>query len=365
MSIPKYYPSSDMILGSGSYGQVIAKNGKAVKKFSKLSHLIQEYMALRYLNDCEYVVHTQGADFANLELYMDLYDCSLRKWLEDSPSGQRPNMDQIRKILHDMLMGLVELHDRNLAHGDLKPGNTLIRRNDLKAVLGDCGFVSIAKYAKVDRTAAIYRDPVISHEPSHDMFSFGICFLEMIADIKINRQASYEELRQVLRDKVTDMEHRKILYNLLHEDKSRRPSARTLLYRLFGENPPKWERQPVISDPSSMTTPGRMIVGILTQDREYIRRLMKGTAHKFEINRGKKGYGALVSYIDNHKIDASLFKVYSAITLMILSAIFGKSGFRDIEVIELCENKYSKAFVHRTLDNLLSDSIFINILLAP
>jgi hypothetical protein len=38
-----------MILGSGSYGQVIVRDGKAVKKFSKLSHLIQEYMALKYL----------------------------------------------------------------------------------------------------------------------------------------------------------------------------------------------------------------------------------------------------------------------------------------------------------------------------
>jgi serine/threonine protein kinase len=354
-----------MILGQGSYGEVKARDGKAVKKFSKLSHLIQEYMALRYLNDCQYIVHTQGADFGSLELYMDLYDCSLRKWLEDSPNGQRPSMDQIKKILHDMLMGLIELHDRNLAHGDLKPGNTLIRRHDLKTVLGDCGFVSIAKYAKVDRTAAIYRDPVISHEPSHDMFSFGICFLEMIADIKINRQASYEELRQVLRDKVADMEYRKILYNLLHEDKSRRPSARVLIQRLFGESPPQWKRQSVASDPSSVTTPGRVIVSIMSQDREHIRSLMKRTAEQFEINRGKKGYGALISYIDAHKIEASLFKIHAAVTLVILSSIFGKSGFRDVEAIELCENKYDKKFIYRILDRMLSDSVFLNILLAP
>lgn len=366
-----------VFLGQGTYGEVYVRDGKAIKKFSKLSHLIQEYMALQYLDDCFYVVHTRGVDFPNLELHMELYDCSLKKWLEEQREGDGVKKEDIMKILRDILRGLVELHDRELAHGDLKPGNVLVSKNPLRAVLGDCGFVSIAKYAKVDRTAAIYRDPIVGYDHNHDMFSFGVCFLEMIADIKINRQATYDELKQVVRDKVENPEYRKIIYNLLHCDKSRRPSARSLLYRLFNESPPKWIRPAIISTAYSSGAksrrdesmgPGRsphVVISVLQEDRQYIRRLMKQTAYQFEINRGKKGYGALLSYIDNHRIESSLHRLYTAVTLMILSSIFGKSGFRHEQVMQLCDHHYSLSFVFRILDEMLSDNVYVSILLAP
>ena len=358
-----------LFLGQGTYGQVHVRDGKAIKKFTKLSHLIQEYMALRYLDDCNYVVHSKGVDFVDLELHMELYDCSLKKWLEEERGENGINKNNIMIILRDILMGLVELHDRELAHGDLKPGNILIRKSPLGAVLGDCGFVSIAKYAKVDRTAAIYRDPIVSYDSTHDMFSFGVCFLELVADIKINRQATYDELKQVVRDKVINPEYRKIIYNLLHCDKSRRPSARSLLYRLFKETPTKWIRPTIINNLSSSSgrrdqsmEPG---TSILHKDRKYIRKLMKQTSFQFKINRGKKGYGALLSYIDNHHIESSLHRIYTAVTLMILSSIFGASGFRQEQVMELCDHKYSLSFMFDVLDEMLSDIVYIRILLAP
>jgi serine/threonine protein kinase len=377
-----------MILGQGSYGEVKVRNGQAVKKFSKLSHLIQEYLALKYLDDCEYVVHSTGVNFASLELNMELYDCSLRKWLEDNRANGPIDHDIIMKILKDILLGLIECHDRQLAHGDLKPGNILVMNRPFKIVLGDCGFVSIAKYAKVDRTAAIYRDPIVSHDSTHDMFSFGICFLEMIAEIKINRQATYVELKHIIKERVVDPEHRKIIYNLLHEDKDRRPSARAVLYRMFRLNPSKWIQPKVeLSDStyddnhkhmvetrhlvenahaiSTINKNTRIVSSVLTEDRKYIRCLMKATAYKFNINRGKKGYGALLSYIDSHKIDPVYHRLYTATTLMILSSIFGKSGFREQEVVELCDHDYDLNSIFKVLKDMLSDHVFISILLAP
>jgi serine/threonine protein kinase len=347
-----------MFLGEGSYGQVRIRDGKAVKKFSKLSHLIQEYMALRYLDNCEYVVHAKDIDFPNLELHMELYDCSLRKWLEEQSNKGGPKIEDVLIILRDVLRGLVELHDRGLAHGDLKPGNILVKRSPLRAVLGDCGFVSIAKYAKVDRTAKIYRDPTINHDISHDMFSFGICFLEIIGDIKFNRQAEYKELREAVYEKVENREYRKIIYNLLHPDRNRRPDARSLLYRLFRKNPPRWRKEASVEASSN-------IVSVLFEDRRFIRRLMKDTAHVYKINRGKKGYGALLSYIDNHQIPVSKHRLYTGVTLMILSAIFGRSGFREEEVLILCENRHSETEMYEVLNRILSDQVFIKLLLAP
>lgn len=346
------------ILGQGTYGEVSVRDGKAIKKFSKLSHLIQEYMALQYLDDCNYIVHTSGANFGALELSMKLYDCSLRKWLEEQRDHNGAKSNDLMKIIHDILMGLVELHDRHLAHGDLKPGNILIRKNPLGAVLGDCGFVSIDKYAKVDRTASIYRDPVINHDPYHDMFSFGICFLEMMGEIKINRQATYEELKQVVREKVTNNEYRKIIYNLLHSDRERRPTARSLLFRLFKENPPKWIKY-------SNSTSSEKSNSSTQEEKNHIRRLMKNIAHEYNINRGKKGYGALLLFIDNHHIDTSLYKIYMAVALMILSSIFGASGFRELEAMQLCDNHYAVNFIYKILNEMLSDKSFIRILLSP
>ena len=108
-----------------------------------------------------------------------------------------------------------------------------------------------------------------------------------------------------------------------------------------------------------------ILISVPVNDRQYIRKLMKQTSYKFEINRAKKGYGALLSYLDNHKIEPTLHKLYTAITLMILSSIFGKSGFRQEQVLELCDNNYSLSFTFKILGELLSDSVYVGILLAP
>jgi len=342
-----------MLLGKGSYGEVTVKDGSAVKKFGKLSHLIQEYVALKYLQDCKYVVHCNNVDFSALELHMELYDCSLRKYFEENENIK------VLPIIYDILKGLVELHDRDLAHGDIKPGNILVNKQPFKIVLGDCGFVSIAKYAKVERTAAVYRDPIVDHDSSHDMFSFGICFLEMVGGIKINRQATYHELRQIVHDKVENKEYQKIIYSLLQEDKHLRPTARSLLQLLFKEDPPKWVRPDLFNDSESV------YLSVPPEQRRYIRKLMKTTGHKFNINRAKKGYGALISYIDKNNVSANYYDIYTLVTLMVLSSIFGQARFDQHDVLSLCNSRYNLRFIYSVLENILSDYTYINILLAP
>lgn len=346
-----------MFLGEGSYGKVYVKDNKAVKKFAKLAHVIQEYIALKYLEDCSYIVHTKGVDFTNLELHMDLYDTSLRKWLwfEDKTTRDGKKHSEIMKVTHDILCGLVELHDRELAHGDIKPGNILIQKSPLKAVLGDCGFVSIAKYAKVDRTADVYRDPIVDHETSHDMYSFGIVFLEMIGQIKISKQASYNQVRQLINEKVEDDSYKRILLSLTHPDKSKRPTSRYVLSKLFNEDPPRWGKPTHISSLSSINS---------EKESKSIKNTMKTISDKFDINRAKKGYVALLSYMDNHTISNKMNHIYINITIMILSSLFGSSGFRLKEVMDACPHQKSSLF-YEILDNLLKDTMFVRLLLAP
>lgn len=324
------------ILGEGSYGQVTRQDGKAIKKFMKLSHLIQEYMALQYLNDCNYVVHAVNVDYESLEIHMELYDCSMRMWLYEHARTGIAQKD-IMCAIFGILMGLIELHDRGLAHGDIKPGNILVKRSPLKVVLGDCGFVSVAKYAKVERTAEVYRDPDISHDQSHDMFSLGICLLEIFGQTKFLTQQNYQTLKAEVLTKISDPYLQKIIYNLLHEDRSRRPSSRDLMYRLFGKNPIPWE--PLVTPFSKVHSgSGSPKIGIMIDrsERLRLRQLIKSTTQEYKINRPKKGYGALLYYLETHKVKSSQYKFYAGTMLMLMSSIFGRSGFRLEQLLLLC-----------------------------
>ena len=229
-------------LGKGTYGKVTKINGTAVKDFQKLSHIIQEHIALKYLDDCNYIIKGLGVNYKKKELSMVLCDMSLRKWLNQKNNCKC--LDCIHKIIHDILCGLVELQDRNLSHSDIKPGNILIQKHPLKAVLGDCGFVSLAKYSKQDRTAPAYRDIVIVADDKHDIYSFGICFLELLYKVKRRLYENYNDIKDTINNDVHNSDHRKLLFKMLHPNRNMRPSARELLQLLYKETPDKFIIQP-------------------------------------------------------------------------------------------------------------------------
>lgn len=335
-----------MFLGKGSYGEVTVKHGVAVKKFVKLSHLIQEYAALKYLEDCKYIVKPVWVNFGELELGMQLYDMSLRKYLEQTA---KPDF---WKILYGILSGLVELHDRGLVHGDIKPGNILVNLNPFKVVLGDCGFVSIGKYAKVERTAAVYRETEYRHDCYHDMYSLGICILEMASEIRVFRQSSYREILQMVNDRVRNKKLREIIYNLIREDRENRFTARGLMRALFKETPLRWSG----SSPE-----------LVFDDSKYdwIRRFMKTSCYDYDVNRAKKGYKALSNYLEMKGINSENYKVHTLVTIMILSALFGNSGFNEHQLLKEPGKKYPQEMANKLLLQMLSDEMFVSLLFAP
>lgn len=164
-------------LGQGTYGQVFERDGKAVKTFSDFSSLAQEYSALRYLQSCPYVVNVGRASASRKTIEMELYDCSLDKWLANSKYEK--SRDKIDKIVHDLICALDCLYSRGLVHGDLKPGNVLVRLEPFGAVLGDCGFTSVHKYAKIHRTAPGYCDRNLVNDGLHDMYSLAVILFEL------------------------------------------------------------------------------------------------------------------------------------------------------------------------------------------
>jgi len=346
--------NSDLILGKGAYGEVCLKNGNAVKQFDGLRHLIQEYVALKYLSDCDYIVKAKKVNFNHLQIEMELYDCNLKTWMKNNRKNNN-YVEQRNKIIHDILRGLIELHDRGLCHGDLKPGNILVRNKPLKAVLGDCGFVSISKYTKTHLTTKNYRDPMYERTSAHDMFSFGLCLYELITHKRILMKDNYHEYKKNVKNHVTDYSYYKIISSLFEEDKDKRPSSREVLFKLFNETPVNWVNPTINKYDDKLSN----------EQKESIREIFKVIKHQNKINRSNQGYIAVINFLNKHNVNSELHIIYSLITLMILSSIFGKTGFNDEKCFDLCRNskEISRATFIQIINELLSNMEYISILL--
>jgi len=70
---------------------------------------------------------------------------NLLEVLEKSPTGLHPNV--IRRLIYQLVKGLVYLHHLDIVHRDIKPENLLVSsRNDLK--ICDFGFARQNKKEK-------------------------------------------------------------------------------------------------------------------------------------------------------------------------------------------------------------------------
>jgi serine/threonine protein kinase len=346
---------SNDVLGKGSYGEVYKMNGQAIKVFKNKSHLIQEYAAGNYLNECNYVVKVIGANFVNLQLTMKLCDYSLRNWIDKYQNTDEYDK-KLPKIIKDILYGINEIHSLGLSHADIKPSNFLVVNSPVfKVVAGDLGFVSNFKYAKVERTAPVYRELNVSQTQCSDLYSTGITLLEIFAKIKINRQAKYDEISNIINDKIKDPQFKDILLSLTNKDPSQRYSIENVIKILYNETPILVKTIPDINEQSSVRY-------ISIDQKKIIRRTIKTFTFKYDIKRGKKGYIALIRYIEENQVDKSLFKIIIGATLFILSAVFGKSKFKETHIIEITNDNTQ---LNSTLNTLLSNKTFLNIIYSP
>lgn len=357
-------------LGEGAYGAVFLKNGYAVKQFDRLAHVIQEYLALKYLSDCNYIVNVKTVDFPNLQIGMELYDCNLKSWLISNRNSKKYEI-YTDQIINNVLHGLIELHDRGLCHGDLKPGNILIRKNPLKAVLGDCGFVSISKYAKTNMTTETYRDPHYEKTSAHDMFSFGICLFEIITKKRIYAKDRYQEyyengkkkhkllkynyneFRSVVKKEMSDNIYRRVILDLLNKNKLDRPTSRDVLIALYKENPICWKRPEIKT--YDMKIPDTEV--------KMIRDIIQVIGHKYKINRCNQGYSAIIHYLNQKNIETQYYSIYTFINLMILSSVFGRSGLNSDICLSLCGKNITNEIFNRVINDLLMDKDYISTIL--
>ncbi len=339
-------------LGRGAYGKVVKRDNMAIKQFLHLPHVIQEHCALTYLKDCQYIVHASDVNYEKNEIAMELYDMSLRKYL----STECCCVSCINTIIHDILMGLIELHDRNLSHSDLKPGNILIQKEPLKAVLGDCGFVSISKYSKQQRTAQSYRDLIIVNDDKHDIYSFGVVLMELIYSVKPVIYESYKEIHKTIHHKVHD-NHKKLLKSIMNQDRDQRPSARKLLDIIFKETPQMIVLVHYQKEHEEQVYEKYGKKNILKLEKKIII-----LAPKYDLKRARYVYKTLINHLHCNTIDIKYLNCYLAAILIIFGSCFGNRTPKIPELIKHCHVKNSKSRLFSIIYELTNDRQFLNIM---
>lgn len=333
-----------MFLGKGTYGSVMVKSGVAIKKFHDLRHLIQEYLAGSYLDNARNIVRIYDVDLQKMKLGMELYQMNLRHWMEHNARYEK--LDERYFIFHEILVGLCEIHGRGLVHGDIKPGNILVNDKPLKVVIGDLGFVSLERYAKVKYTAKVYRDHTIRQSPVHDMWSLGVLLLELFGRIKILDVCSSKELFKITKRKIKDRKIRSVICNLVDDRSEKRFTAPKLLKEVFNEE--------IVLDfkifpkEKSLTQCSKAFV------------LMRKYASDYNLARIERCINALKWYIYTHDVNEEDCEPYGMTMLLISSSLYRISKF-DVNTALHYSGLSKNDFLHY-LCNILANDDVINIL---
>ena len=140
--VEKYRPIK--VLGSGSYGLVIqAENLKthelvAVKKITGLfenlntaKRILRETILLRFLRN-QFIVQLLDIEYNEKDpntifLIFECISSDLEKIIK---SNKQYTIEQIKKIIYQILCGLKYIHSCSVLHRDIKPGNILIDSNE-------------------------------------------------------------------------------------------------------------------------------------------------------------------------------------------------------------------------------------------
>lgn len=336
-------------LGGGTYGWVLRKGSHAVKCFEEVKNLIQEWAALKYLQGCEHVISGLKVDFDRKEITMPLYETTLDHWLKTHLSAK---LEVKMGLLRDILYGLVEIHDRHLTHGDLKPDNCLVnfKNGTPSAVIADCGFLSVSKYSRTDLTTGLYQEPAHNndkfnsfknyyHHPSHDIYSYALIFVEVLVGQYALRfrtksyQAVTQGVEQALRGQGYEKYVKSVLA-MLDPDISRRWTARQAMSSIFKFQLPESSFPYTPCNSYTFTSEDFS----LPKDRKNLVRheIMK---YNLVLNRCYIGYKALCAHLKTKKVKPELDVRYGEALVVILYSLFRTRDFA-IRKEDLLKNRH-------------------------
>ncbi|XP_018447732.1 wee1-like protein kinase isoform X2 [Raphanus sativus] len=200
---------------------------------SERSKAMMEVQALAVLGFHENVVGYYNSWFENEQLYiqLELCDHSLSK-----KSSLRISEREILVIMHQIAKALQFVHERGIAHLDVKPENIYIKNGVCK--LGDFGCATrLDKSLPVEEGDARYMPQEIlnenyEHLDKVDIFSLGVTVYELIRGSPLtesrNKSLNIKEGKLPLLPGHS-LQLQQLLKTMMDRDPSRRPSARELM----------------------------------------------------------------------------------------------------------------------------------------
>lgn len=358
------------MLDAGAYGQVYDQDGRAVKVFKKINHTVQEYIALIYLSSSPRIVkvHSCCLTLTNPTITMELMDGNLASWYSRIRKKlQRNEIDYyqyralMKNVLLQLIMGICDIHDRKLTHGDIKPGNILVNNladNKVQLYIGDCGFVSLARYCKTERTARSYRDPNPQHHYGHDIYSYAIIFLQLYGMANIYNQFNDSSiLADMISENIKERSYQDVLFQMIHPQAEMRPTARQCLYHLFNQTLPSY----------TLAINTNFIGKPLTEEeKQEVRNFILHKTNKYELNRGHKSYSALLFFLQSEKIERGEHILYAIALLYVINAIFAHTSknFTWPDVLKLCTHyEYNEGQFLVALQLLINNIDFVELLM--
>jgi len=343
---------SEHKLGSGTFGDVVAKGGYARKYFDKLEYLIQEVLVTLYMNDSPYTVNLVSYNFENLYLETEMWDMDLRKAIGD----YNFSLEEKLLIFKQVLLGLSHLNSRGITHSDLKPSNILINIKDVKVCLADLGLSSTHKHAKKRQTAPAYCPDIILSNGLHDMFGAAVTMTELFADIRPQSRCRPSGIRSLLK-RVPDKKVSNVIAKMCPDDASKAISPQEAYAALF-------EEAPAFPMPSFVAHTGSLSPKAL----QWLQKHVEYVTTKAGIDRSYRCYMSLVIYLENPAnppVPSSDYPLYIGVMCMIFSAAFGLSGFGVTQARGVTSNKASQVDVYVALYNIFRDMNVVRFIMQP
>lgn len=188
-------------IGEGAYGVVLQCKNKetnelvAIKRFKESDEdelvrktTLREVRILRMLKDEPFVVRLQEAFRRKGKLYLvfDYVGCNLLDVLEQHPQGLP--VEDMRRMVFTMLLGIRACHANGVIHRDIKPENLLVHEDNTLR-LCDFGFARLYTKDMNDLTDYVatrwYRSPELllgtsDYGLASDMWAVGCIMAELI-----------------------------------------------------------------------------------------------------------------------------------------------------------------------------------------
>ena len=242
------------ILGSGSFGEVSRCTCRmdgidyAIKKTTRLIYnekyeekILKEVYALASLVDNPHIVRYFSAWVENKRLFIQTELCEGGS-LSDKVGNEIFSENDLLSLLRQLLLGIVQMHDLNLVHLDIKPENIYIKfdsKNKRIYKIGDFGLAASSlsdTETDIEEGDSRYLAEELLNEQNPDLtkadiFAIGLTLYELAKGSSLPEKGEeWHDIRNgTLKQIFYSKEFIDLIKKMIHPNPKMRPSAREIL----------------------------------------------------------------------------------------------------------------------------------------